>query len=238
MRVLVTRPEPEGERTATLLRSRGHDVVLEPLLRIEPVAEAAWGAGPWQAALLTSTNAARAIAAHRRARELAGLPAYVVGTRTRAAAVAAGFDPVVSADGDVGDLVALVAARASTTAGPLIHLAAEERAGDLAGELEARGFAVETAVVYRAVTVTAFTPRVRELLAGGRIDVVLHYSPRSAAAFVAALAAARIADSSINIKHLCLSSAVAAPLAAAGARTIVTAHAPNEAALLERLDGV
>ena len=47
MRLLVTRPEPEGGRTAARLRARGHEVVLAPLLRIEPVTEAAFGAGPW-----------------------------------------------------------------------------------------------------------------------------------------------------------------------------------------------
>ena len=38
MRLLVTRPEPDGERTAQALRARGHAVVLAPLLRTEPVA--------------------------------------------------------------------------------------------------------------------------------------------------------------------------------------------------------
>jgi uroporphyrinogen-III synthase len=31
---LVTRPQPEAERTAARLRARGHEVLLLPLLRI------------------------------------------------------------------------------------------------------------------------------------------------------------------------------------------------------------
>src|ERR1700733_403661 len=215
MRLLVTRPEPEGARTAALLRARGHEGVLEPMLRIEPFADAALGAGPWQAALLTSANAARAIAAHPRAREFAGMAAYVVGARTQAAAAAAGFDPVHSANGDLDGLVALVAATLASAAAPVLYLAGEQRAGDLAGALRSRGFSVEIAVVYRSVMAVNLTPGVRSLLAAGQIDAVLHYSPRSARAFLAAAAAAGIADSSIKIKHLCLSSEVAAPLIAA-----------------------
>ena len=37
MRLLVTRPEPDNERTAAALRAQGHEVVLAPLLRIEAV---------------------------------------------------------------------------------------------------------------------------------------------------------------------------------------------------------
>jgi len=235
MRLLVTRPEPEGERTAALLRSRGHEVVLAPLLRIESVDDAALGAGPWQAALFTSANAVRAIAAHRRFGDFAGLPAYVVGARTQAAATAAGFDPVRSADGAVDDLVALVAARLANATKPLLYLAGEQRAGDLAGALQSLGLQVETAVVYRLVAVANLAPELRGLLAAGRIDAVLHYSARSASAFLAALATAGIAVSSINIKHLCLSSEVAAALIAAGARTVEVAAEPNEKALLARI---
>src|SRR5579864_8514480 len=99
MRLLVTRPEPDGERTAALLRARGHEVLTLPMLRIEPIADAALGHGPWAAVLFTSTNAVRALAAHPRFGELVGLPAYAVGARTQAAAAAAGFAPVRSADG-------------------------------------------------------------------------------------------------------------------------------------------
>src|SRR3954452_2213574 len=84
MRLLVTRPEPDATRTAQTLRGRGHEVLLAPLLSTQTVD--AEFAGPYGAILMTSANAARAIAAHGRARELRALPAYVVGNRTADAA--------------------------------------------------------------------------------------------------------------------------------------------------------
>ena len=39
MRLLVTRPEQDGERTAAALRARGHEALLAPLMRIEAAAD-------------------------------------------------------------------------------------------------------------------------------------------------------------------------------------------------------
>src|SRR6202012_5054252 len=50
MAILVTRPLPDGETTASALRAKGFDVLLAPMLRFEPVAfpddsDAPYGAG-------------------------------------------------------------------------------------------------------------------------------------------------------------------------------------------------
>jgi uroporphyrinogen-III synthase len=215
-----------------LLRSRGHEVLVLPLLRIESVADAKLGAGPWAAVLFTSANAIRAIAHHRQFGEIVALPAYVVGRRTQAEAVAAGFASVMSADGDVNDLAQLIASNPSVSELPLLYCAGEERAGDLAGALQSRGLHVETAIVYRSAMVTNLTPNVRAALAAGAVDAVLHYSARTAAAFVVAVTTGGVRDLSIQIQHLCLSTKVAAPLAAAGAKAVEIAVEPNEHALL------
>src|SRR5215831_9514094 len=112
-----------------------------PLLRIEPIADAELGASPWAAVLFTSANAVRAVAAHRRFGELVDLPVYTVGRRTQAAAAAAGFGSVISADGDVDDLVRLITSQppASNLGLPLLYCAGEDLAGDLAGALQLHG---------------------------------------------------------------------------------------------------
>ncbi len=207
-----------------------------PLLRIEPAADAVFGPGPWAGIVFTSANAVRAAASHRRSGELAGLPAYAVGARTRQAALEAGFAGTVSAEGDVDDLARLIAATPGDAGLPLLYFAGDDRAGDLAEVLGKAGRSVETVVAYRAVIVEDFDAPARAALAGGGIDGVLHYSARTASAFIAAAAAAGIADSAMKIRHFCLSSRVAAPLAAAGAATIDIAAAPNEVALLALID--
>jgi uroporphyrinogen-III synthase len=241
VRLLVTRPEPDGSRTAALLRGRGHEVLQQALLRIETVADAELGSGPWAAVLFTSAQAVRAVASHRRCGELTGLPVYAVGRHTQAAAVAAGFGPVASADGDVNRLAELIGSNSRCDAKPnampcsanlpLLYCAGEDRAGDLAAVLRSRGLVVKTAWVYRAAMVADLAPDVRAALAADAVDAILHYSARTAAAFVAAATAAGIRDLSIQARHLCLSAQVATPLALAGARAIDVASEPNEQAL-------
>ena len=156
MRILVTRPEPDSARLAECLRGRGHEPVLAPVLAIEPLADAAIGPGPWAAILATSANALRAMAGHPRLGEFLALPLLAVGTGTAVAAREAGFIRVESADGDGGDLAALVAARFRGGGACLLYLAGEARARDLAGALAAEGLAVETVAVYRAVALERF----------------------------------------------------------------------------------
>ena len=240
MRLLVTRPEPDGARTAAALRARGHDVMLAPLLSVAPEPAADLGPGPWGGVLITSANAARAIASHPRRDELAGLRLYAVGRRSAEAARAAGFADVSSADGDAADLARLVAARDSKPQVrlPLLYLAGEDRAADLAGALAAQGIATQTVVIYRAVVATSLPPAVKAALAAGAIDGVLHYSRRSADAFTALALAALIDLKRLATKHYCLSAEVAAPLRQAGVAAPVVAGVPDEAALFALIDPI
>jgi uroporphyrinogen-III synthase len=234
VRLLLTRPPPDAERTAAALRARGHSVVIGPLLHIQPIANAEIGAGPWAAVLVTSANAAHAISLHGGREALVRVPAFAVGERSaqamRQAIGGAGFASVTSADGDVNDLAELVAAQLQPPA-RLLYLAGEERSGDLAGALHGRGFAVDTVVVYRAVTAEQFPQAAVDALASG-LDGVLHYSRRSAVAYIEAARHSDVLANALGLAHYCLSAQVAEPLAAAGAAKISIALEPNEAALL------
>jgi uroporphyrinogen-III synthase len=229
VRLLVTRPAPEGARTAAALRTRGHEVALAPLLRID-LFEAELGSGPWDGVVLTSANAARAVAAHPRCAELARLPAHVVGRRTAEAARAAGFQHVTSADGDAEDLARLLMQKSRPAR--LLYLAGEDQAFDLAAAMGPASTMVETVVIYRAVVEPILPEAIRSAFAAGAIDGVLHFSARSAAAFLAALKATEL-EAALALPQFCLSAGVCEPLAAAGARDLRIAARPDEAALLE-----
>jgi uroporphyrinogen-III synthase len=231
MRLLVTRPEADAERTAAALRARGHSVVVAPLLYIEPLAGAAIGVGPWAAVLITSANIANAIAGHARRADLVQLPIFAVGERSAQAMRALGCANVISAGGNAGDLAKTVAAHLNPPA-RLLYLAGEQRSGDLGGELRAKGFAVETVAAYRAMTADILPREAAAALAGG-IDGVLHFSRRSAEAYVEAARATGLLESALRPAHFCLSAQVAVPLQSAGGCTVHIARQPSEAALLD-----
>ncbi len=229
MRLLVTRPEPDNERTAAALRAAGHEVVLAPLLRIESVDADLGPSGSvlsWAAILITSANGVRAVAGHPRRGELSALPVLAVGRTSAEAARAAGFPDVTSADGDAQDLVRLAAQRFAGSPLPLLYLAGEDRSGELA----APGLNISTVVVYRAAPAERFSPEARAALEQGQIDSVLHFSRRSVESYLDC--GRDIMGPALRPMHHCLSARAAEPLRLAGASQIAVAVRPDEASLL------
>jgi uroporphyrinogen-III synthase len=80
--------------------------------------------------------------------------------------------------------------------------------------------------------------RLRQALAAGAPDAVLHFSRRSANAFLAEAEAAGESPRLLDATHLCLSAEVAAVLTGAGARTVRAAARPEEAALIALVAGL
>jgi len=230
MHLLVTRPGADADRTAQVLRARGHAVAVVPVLELNLVTDVDFGTGPFAAIALTSANAVRAIEHHPGRTALLALPVFTVGHHTAAVARAAGFAPVMSADGGLPDLALLIAAKLA--GGRVLYLAAADRSGDLTAALRPYGIGVETVVVYRMAT----NPRLAQDLAAAldaRPDGALHYSRRSAQTFLTGATTAGRRDAALRLTHYCLSAEVAAPLRAAGAAAVKVAPRPEEAALLE-----
>jgi len=233
MRILVTRPEPDAARTAATLRAAGHQVSVDSLLAVEPVAFDP-PPGEFAAAAVTSANAPRALAANPAVAKLKSLPLFALGARSADAAREAGFSQVETAGGDARTLGELLVRRLPTGA-RVLYLAGEDRARDLAALTAAAKIAIETRVVYRAKAAERFADATAAKLRAREFDAVLHFSPRSAATFVALVRQARLESALHSLRHLCLSAAVAAVLAGAGARAEI-APRPEEAALLALLD--
>src|SRR5437763_4689798 len=231
MRVLVTRPEADARRTAATLSALGYEARIAPLLRIKAIPAADLGSPPWQAVLMTSANAAHAIARHRRFAELRSLPVLAVGDRTGEAARAAGFADVSSAGGHAGDLAGFAADR-FVKGTPLLYLAGSDQARDLAADLAPRGLAVRTDEIYRAHAAQQFPPEVLAGLGAGDLDGVLHFSRRSAEIFLQCAERAGLLAAALRPLPFCISAPAAEPLARAGARAIRIATQPNEDALV------
>ena len=240
MAVLVTRPHPDDEATAAALRAKGLKVLLAPMLRFEPVAFQDDADARYGGVIVTSANALRGIEAHLAGSKLLKLPLFAVGEHTAAAARKAGFASVISANGDATALrdavLASVKAKALKKAGTLLYLAGADLARDLAGELGERGFTVVTQSTYRMIPVAGLPGEVAEAFGANGIEAVLHYSRRSARAFLEAARAAGVEISALAIPQCCISDAVASIVRDAGASHVMVARTPDENALFEALD--
>ena len=240
MAVLVTRPHPDDEATASSLRARGFEVLRAPMLRFEPVAFHDDEDARYGAVIVTSANALRGLTPHLAAGRLRKLPLFAVGEHTAAAARAAGFENVTSANGEAGGLrdrvLASVKAKQLKKASTLLYLAGADLARDLAGELGESGLSVVTQTTYRMIPVPSLPYEVCDAFAANRVEAVLHYSRRSARAFLDAARAGGVEISALAIPQCCISAAVAAVVRDAGATQVLVAASPDENAIFEALD--
>ena len=239
MAILVTRPLPDGAATASALRARGFEVLLAPMLRFEPVAFQEDADASYGAVVATSANALRGIEARLPNSPLLKLPLFAVGEHTAQAARAAGFANVISANSDAEGLreriLGSVKAKALKKTSPLLYLAGADLARDLPGELGDRGFTVVTQTTYRMAAVADLPEAARKAFATDAVEAVLHYSRRSARAFIEAIRADGVEVSALSLPQYCLSAGIATVLRDAGAVRLVVAASPDESALFAAL---
>jgi uroporphyrinogen-III synthase len=235
MAVLVTRPHPDNEVTARSLRERGFEVVLAPMLRFEALPLADDIDTDFAAVIVTSANALRAVEA-----QLEGflkLPLFAVGEHTASEARRLGFGQVISAEGDAGKLRDLLRkSLKSKKAKRLLYLAGNDLSRDLAGALGERGFEVVTRTTYRMVALSSLSRQTRDAFAANEVEAVLHYSQRSARAFLEAARAEGVEISALAVPQCCISANVAAVLREAGALQVLAAASPDENALFGALE--
>jgi len=234
VRFIVTRPETDAGAVAAALAQAGHEVVLAPLIAIVGRA-ASIPHRDYQAVLVTSANGARALARHPDRRRLADVAVQAVGPASAAAMRAAGWRDVRQAGGDVKALIAEVRRDLDPAKGPLLYAGGETVSGDLEGALGAAGFAVDRVVLYAAEPAAMLPEAAAAALAAvdERGDVVLLYSPRTAAIWGRLVAAAGLGAAAARLRHLCLSQAVAAQVGAAlPAAPVAVAERPDEAAMV------
>jgi uroporphyrinogen-III synthase len=225
--MLVTRPEPDASETAARLGALDIEAVIEPLLIAETLPTSLPPSDGFAALAVTSANALRALDHRDQVAGYVRLPLYAVGDRTAALARDLGFADVTSAEGNLNDLVALLA-RAGVH-GPVLHPAARQQSGDLAKALAPHGVMVITTPVYAMHPAPALSAATRQDLETGAIAAALFYSRRTAETF-AMLAQSLRGKARLGV--LCLSEAVAAPLIAAHfVRVSLADHASEEAML-------
>jgi uroporphyrinogen III methyltransferase / synthase len=165
MHVIVTRPQGQEEPLASRLRALGHDVVLCPLTRIEPLGDEPVDVSGYEWVLVTSVNGARELARRRR------------GEPRRLAAIGPGTAAALEERGLRVDLVPAVAtqegllAELPRPAGRVLFVGAEAARRLLVDELGA-----DFVALYRTVPLRPAAP------AG---DVVLLASASAARAFAA-----------------------------------------------------
>jgi uroporphyrinogen-III synthase len=229
MRLLITRPQEDAIAIAKILRALGHAPIIAPLMAVQFREGPALTLEGVQAVLATSANGVRAIAQRTPRRDL---PVYAVGPQTAESARGAGFKKVLSAEGDSNALVEFVGENADPAKGVLLHAAGAETAGRMKQALQAKGFTVETDVLYDAVPVTALPDNALDVLKDGTLQGVLLFSPRSAKTFATLVTEAKVASACEKLEAYCISAATAAALTPLSFARVAVAGVPNQNAMI------
>lgn len=211
--LLILRPEPGASATAARAAALGLDVIVRPMFEI---VSRAWDAPDptcFDAIVLTSANAAR----HGGPDLLRyqNLPAFVVGEATAETARSAGLTDVTVAASSAGQLFCALEQLGLSRA---LHLAGEDRTAYPHVSLN-----VTTRIVYTA-------PALPVVLPAPPYVVVVH-SVRAAVHF----ASLRLTRDAVDV--VAISAEVATSLGQ-GWRSIVTANAPRDDAMLELAVGL
>jgi uroporphyrinogen-III synthase len=236
MRLLVTRPEPDALRLRAVLEQMGHEVTVEPLLRVEFVYTGAIDLDGVQALIATSRNGVRAIRSTSLLARARGLPLFAVGQATAQEARSLGFGMVVTGAGTAHELVTHIVSVVDPAAGLLLHLAGDKLAVDLRAELEPHGFRVLQAVVYRTLAAKAFSEDVIEQLAEGEIEGAIFMSSRTAVVYAQLVARHGLSSVVRRITHFCLSETIAERLQALKGVHVEVAASPRPEELLALID--
>lgn len=227
-RVLLTRPRADSQRLAGLLSARGYQVLIDPLLEIEPLQAAEPDLAGVQAIVVTSRHAVPALARLGSTH----LPVYCVGEATAERASALKTARIVTGPGDAVGLATLMLERLRPEDGRILHLAGADIRPELSAMLEPRGFTLTRVIVYRARAAGTLSDAASQALGRQDLDAVLLFSPRTAAVFAALTAG----YDRTGIQALCMSANVAAALDPAGFARVRIATRPDEQALLDLLE--
>lgn len=211
--LLILRPRPGADETATRARALGLNPVVAPLFTVRALAWEPPPTGMFDAIMLTSANAARRAGAGLTA--FLGLPCYAVGEATAAAASDAGFSDVRVGPEDGVALLMTMEADGVTRA---LHPCGADHI-----TLEPAELRITRLPVYEAEAVEALPAEVEAALAGEA--VALLHSARAAQLFGA------LVDDRSRIIVAAISPRTARA-AGGGWRRLAVAAEPRDHALL------
>jgi uroporphyrinogen-III synthase len=244
MRVLVTRPEPGAERTAALLRARGHEAVVLPLTRTVPLAQNHDALQHIEAGAYAVTSAAAL--RHWQTMDIAAkqlaVPLYAVGEATGQAATQAGFRDVRTGLGNGDGLAALIARDVDNSrlnlsdAAPLLYVAGRIRRSRFEEAAKAENLPIEVVEIYNTERISYSTDYILRHFFTNNETAIFLYSHNAASILFDHLKQNSLHKQLKNSTFYCLSAHVATAVPAHCPAQIRIAAEPNEPELLALLD--
>ncbi|MDC0125125.1 uroporphyrinogen-III synthase [Candidatus Pelagibacter sp.] len=181
MHILLTRPLEDCSEMIIKFKSLGHQVSHLPLLSIEKIDYDQINFSDYKGIIFTSANAVKYLD-HKNIDK--NLLCFCVGSATEKKARSAGFQNVIAAEGNVGNLKELILQNFDQKDGQLIYISGETISVDLDQQLINEGYSVKRIVNYRTIYNQKFDDNFITELMLKIPDMVYIYSQNSASSFL------------------------------------------------------
>ena len=181
MHILLTRPLEDCSEMIIKFKSLGHQVSHLPLLNIEKIDYDQINFSDYKGIIFTSANAVKYLD-HKNIDK--NLLCFCVGSATEKKARSVGFQNVIAAEGNVGNLKELILQNFDQKDGQLIYISGETISVDLDRQLINEGYSVKRIVNYRTIYNQKFDDNFIKELMLQIPDMVYIYSQNSALSFL------------------------------------------------------
>ena len=181
MHILLTRPLEDCSEMIIKFKSLGHQVSHLPLLNIEKIDYEQINFSDYKGIIFTSANAVKYLDYKNIDKNLL---CFCVGSATEKKARSAGFQNVIAAEGNVGNLKELILQNFDQKDGQLIYISGETISVDLDQQLTNEGYSVKRIVNYRTIYNQKFDDNFIKELMLKIPDMVYIYSHNSASSFL------------------------------------------------------
>ena len=181
MHILLTRPLEDCSEMILKFKSLGHQVSHLPLLEINKVNYSEKSFLNFKGIIFTSANSVKFLDLKQIDKNIL---CFCVGNATEKKARSAGFQKVISAEGNVENLKELILQNFNPKDGKLIYVSGETISIDLDQQLSNEGYNIERIINYRTSHNKKFDDKFTNELKQKIPDIVYVYSQNSASSFV------------------------------------------------------
>ena len=201
MHILLTRPLEDCSEMIVKFKSLGHMVSHLPLLKIAKVNFDQVNFSNYKGIIFTSANAIKFLESKKIDKNIL---CFCVGSATEKQAKSAGFQNIISAEGNIGNLKELILQNFDQNEGKLIYVSGETISSNLDEQLSTEGYMIERIINYKTIHNDEFSETFVNSLKSNIPDIVYVYSQNSALSFLKFIKINQSENLWMNTNLMCL----------------------------------
>ena len=201
MHILFTRPLEDCHEMILKFQSLGHEISHLPLINLEGLKYESLNYSEFKGIIFTSSNAIKFLDIKNIDKKIL---CFCVGSTTEKKARNSGFQNVLDADGNVGNLKELILQNFNSSEGKLLYISGETISCNLDQELISNSYIIERVINYRANPVEKYDEDFIEKLKLKMPEITYIYSQNRAINFLKVIKNYQLETLWMNTNLMCI----------------------------------